>query len=213
MIIIKGNENYNAIFLPAELIGEIREKISQMDLPISVEARSFDVKDPHVTLQYRPEVSLESYFGTECTITIKGYGVGTPDDCTKTGKCEGLLVSVSTESSHLNALYGELENDKNCSSERESEFHTHITMSFDKGDITPVETGYIDFIEFEPEDYIKVEGAVFGGFYFDGVDTGDKDINDARIATTEETSEDNEINPDDTDRIDDDDGYDGGGDR
>ena len=71
-----------------------------------------------------------------------------------------------------------------------------MTLSFDKGEITPVETGFIEFYEFEPDDYIKIEGAVFGGFFPDGVDLGDKDLEKARIAMPEETSEDDEVNPD-----------------
>lgn len=166
-----------------------------MDLPFSVEPRSFDVSDPHITLQFRPDVSLDKHFGSEFTIIIKGYGIGTPDDCDKSGKCEGILVEVVSENKELNSLYNELENDKNCSSGRDSEFHLHMTLSFDKGEITPVETGFIEFYEFEPDDYIKIESAVFGGFFPDGVDLGDKDLEKVRIAIPEETSEDDEVNP------------------
>lgn len=191
------NETYNGVFISPDTVADIRDRLS--DLGFDVDQRGYDAPAPHVTLEFRPNESMRDFFGESCSIVIKGYGVGTPEDSDSVGKCEGVLVSVITDNPELQSRFDNLENDRNCTSGRETEFHAHITLSYDRGEITAVETGYIEFEALSPEDYIRIDGAIFGGFYPDGVDTGDRELHteiaEAKVKD-EDMNPDKEPNPD-----------------
>lgn len=82
-----------------------------------------EIRDMHVTLEFRPEEVDESLFGTPVDIRVVGYGVNREN--------EGLLVEVSCAEKKVQELCEKVK-------------VPHITLSVNK-DGKPVNTRYVEF--------------------------------------------------------------------
>lgn len=225
-------EVYNGIFIPAEAISEIRDKLAENG--IEVQGYDKEIASPHVTLEYRGAESMQDYFGERAEIRVVGYASGAPTDSRFSGATEGVAVEIRfPDNPELQSRFEATEYDRNETCGREGGFQLHITMSLD-GEMKAVETGYLEFHELPEDKQFVIEGGMFGGYMEDGtVDIGDnafykdmevtiKDIDsvDCENSPDKDNNPDNDIvvdgeqNPDDGIKIDidDSDSDDGGSD-
>lgn len=120
---MKSNVIYTAAFVNAKELDQLLREHGVQRMKLDRE-----IRDTHVTFQFRPQTVDESLFGSPVDIRVVGYGVNSQN--------EGLLVEIFCHNEKVQEIFCE---------------HVelpHITLSVSE-DGKPVNTRYVDFVQIE----------------------------------------------------------------